>query len=292
MHYHTGYASSRIPERALRRLCGARGTLTIVLILLSPAKSLDFESKLPRVSPTQPRLLAESEQLVDLMRTKSVAELAALADISDELAALNATRWSTFQTPFTRRNARPAVLAFNGDVYQGLAVRRRFDTRAYTEAQKTIRILSGLYGVLRPLDLMQPYRLEMGTRLASERGRSLYDWLGTTITDLLREDLAASPGAGVVINLASGEYFGAVRTEALAAPVVSPRFEDTDPRGRRGVVSFFAKRARGELAAWLVLNRVRTAGALKQFDGAGYRYDKASSTAAVPVFVRAFDARG
>jgi cytoplasmic iron level regulating protein YaaA (DUF328/UPF0246 family) len=262
-----------------------------VLILLSPAKSLDFESKLPRVAPTQPRLLAESEQLVALMRTKSVADLAALADISDELAALNATRWSTFQTPFTRRNARPAVLAFNGDVYQGLAVRRRFDTRDYTEAQKTIRILSGLYGVLRPLDLMQPYRLEMGTRLASERGRSLYDWWGTTITDLLREDLAASPGAGVVMNLASGEYFGSVRTDALGAPVISPRFEDTDPRGRRGVVSFFAKRARGELAAWLVLNRVRTAGALKQFDGAGYRYDKAASTAAMPVFVRAFDAR-
>jgi len=262
-----------------------------VLILLSPAKSLDFESTLPPVTSTQPRLLAESEQLVELMRTKSVAGLAALADISDELAALNATRWSTFETPFTRRNARPAVLAFNGDVYQGLAVRRRFDTRAYTEAQKTVRILSGLYGVLRPLDLIQPYRLEMGTRLASVRGPALYDWWGTTITDMLRDDLAASPGAEVVVNLASGEYFGSVRTAALGAPVVSPRFEDTDARGKRGVVSFFAKRARGELAAWLVLNRVRTVGALKRFDGAGYRYDKAASTASAPVFVRAFDAR-
>ncbi len=183
------------------------------------------------------------------------------------------------------------MLAFNGDVYQGLAVRRRFGTRDYTEAQKTVRILSGLYGVLRPLDLMQAYRLEMGTRLASERGRSLYDWWGTTITELLREDLAASPGADVVVNLASGEYFGAVRPDVLGAPVVSPRFEDTDARGKRGVVSFFAKRARGELAAWLVLNRVRTSGALKQFDAAGYHYDKAASTAATPVFVRAFDAR-
>ena len=262
-----------------------------MLILLSPAKALDFETRLPPVTPTQPRLLAESGHLVELMRTKSVADLAALADISDELAALNATRWSHFQTPHTRRNARPAVLAFNGDVYQGLAVRRRFGTRDYTEAQKTVRILSGLYGVLRPLDLMQPYRLEMGTRLATERGRWLYDWWGTTITDLLRDDLASSPGAEVVVNLASGEYFGAVRTAELGAPVVSPRFEDTDARGKRGVVSFFAKRARGELASWLVLNRVRSAGALKQFEGAGYRYDKAASTAATPVFVRAFEAR-
>ncbi len=262
-----------------------------MLILLSPAKSLDYESKLPRVTATQPRLLEESQQLVEIMRTKSVADLAALADISDELAALNAARWAMFSTPFTRRNARPAVLAFNGDVYQGLNVRERFATRDYTEAQKTVRILSGLYGVLRPLDLMQPYRLEMGSRVASPRGSSLYDWWGSTITRVLREDLAAAPGARVVVNLASSEYYGSVRADELGARVVSPRFEDTDARGRRGVVSFCAKRARGELAAWLVLNRVRTPGALKDFDAAGYRYDKAASTPQVPVFVRAFGAR-
>ena len=262
-----------------------------MLILLSPAKSLDFESKLPKVTPTQPRLLAESEQLVEVMRTMSVADLAALADISDELAALNAGRWASFHTPFTSKNARPAVLAFNGDVYQGLKVRERFGTRDYTEAQKTVRILSGLYGVLRPLDLMQPYRLEMGSRVATSRGRSLYDWWGSTITRVLREDLADAPGAEVVVNLASGEYFGSVRPAELGAPVISPRFEDTDARGKRGVVSFYAKRARGELAAWLVLNRVRTPGALKDFDAAGYRYDKASSTAQVPVFVRPHAAR-
>jgi cytoplasmic iron level regulating protein YaaA (DUF328/UPF0246 family) len=262
-----------------------------VLILLSPAKSLDYESKLPKVTPTQPRLLEESEQLVEVMRTMSVADLAALAEISDELAALNAARWASFHTPFTRRNARPAVLAFNGDVYQGLNVRQRFTTRDYTEAQKTVRILSGLYGVLRPLDLIQPYRLEMGSRVTSARGRSLYDWWGGQITGMLRDDLAAAPGAEVVVNLASGEYFGSVRRDELGAPVISPRFEDTDARGRRSVVSFFAKRARGELAAWLVLNRVRTPGALKDFDGAGYRYEKASSTPQVPVFVRPFASR-
>jgi cytoplasmic iron level regulating protein YaaA (DUF328/UPF0246 family) len=263
-----------------------------VLILLSPAKSLDYESKLPKVTPTQPRLLDESEKLVAEMRKKSLADLAALAGISDELAALNAERWASFQMPFTRKNARPAVLAFAGDVYQGMAVRSRFGTRDYTEAQKTVRILSGLYGVLRPLDLIQPYRLEMGTRLRTERGRSLYDWWGPTITDLLIEDLDASPGPGVVINLASAEYFSAVDPIWLGAPTISPRFEDADAHGDRRVVSFFAKRARGEYAAWLVLNRIRSVSSLTSFDSAGYRYDKAASTPEVPVFVRSFTDRG
>lgn len=281
---------ARPAPRWSRLRCANR--LTSVLILLSPAKSLDFQTRPPRVAATQPRLLAEAEALVEVMRSKSVSELSALAGISDELAALNAERWASFATPFTRRNARPAVLAFNGDVYHGLAARTRFTTRDYTEAQKTVRILSGLYGVLRPLDLIQPYRLEMGTRLATARGRTLYEWWGPAVTDLLRADLAASPGTRAVLNLASAEYFGAVRPAELGAPVVSPRFEDTDARGRRSVVSFFAKRARGELAAWVVLNRVRTPRALKDFDGAGYRYDKAASTAEQPVFVRTFEARG
>lgn len=263
-----------------------------MLILLSPAKSLDYDSPLPTVTPSQPRLLDDAGRLVEVMRTKSVADLAALAGISDELAALNAERWASFRIPFTRRNARPAVLAFSGDVYQGLDVRRRFGTRDYTEAQKTVRILSGLYGVLRPLDLIQPYRLEMGTRLATDRGRSLYEWWGDRITAVLRDDLAASPGPAVVVNLASAEYFGAVRPDQLDAPVVSPRFEDTDPQGRRRVLSFFAKRARGELAAWLVRNRIRSASGIKAFDAAGYRFDPAASTAAVPVFVRSFADRG
>lgn len=259
-----------------------------MLILLSPAKSLDYASPIPKLSSTQPRLLEESERLVEVMRGKSVAELAALADISDELAALNAQRWAEFTLPFTAKNARPAVLAFDGDVYRGIDARERFGTRDYTEAQKTVRILSGLYGVLRPLDLIQPYRLEMGTRLATDRGASLYDWWGTKVTDLLAADLAASPGADVVINLASSEYYGAVRSERLGAPVISPRFEDTNAQGRRSVVSFYAKRARGEMAAWLVTNRVRTTSAVKDFDAAGYRYDKAGSTREVPVFVRSF----
>lgn len=259
-----------------------------MLILLSPAKSLDYDSALPPTAASQPRLLSRSEQLVAVMRTKSVSDLATLAGISDELAALNAQRWAEFSTPFSTANARPALLAFNGDVYQGLDARGRFGTRDYTEAQKTLRILSGLYGVLRPLDLIQPYRLEMGTRLATDAGRSLYDWWGQTITDLLRADLAESPGAPVILNLASAEYFGAVHADRLGAPVISPRFEDTDVHGRRKVISFYAKRARGELAAWLIRNRARAASAIKGFDAAGYRYDKTASTAAEPVFVRAY----
>ena len=262
-----------------------------MLTLLSPAKSLDYESRLPTRKYSQPRLLDEAAALVEVMRGKSVADLAALAGISDELSALNALRWAQFSLPFTPRNARPAVLAFDGDVYRGLAVRDRFGERDFTEAQKTVRILSGLYGVLRPLDLMQPYRLEMGTRLATERGPRLYDWWGPTITAMVRDDLTASPGAEVVVNLASAEYFGAVQPSEWGARVISPRFEDTDPRGRRSVVSFYAKRARGELAAWLVLNRVRTPGALRQLEGAGYRYDKAASSPDKPVFVRSFNDR-
>ena len=262
-----------------------------MLVLLSPAKSLDYESPLPTRKRSEPRLLDESERLIEVMRGRSTSEIAGLMKISDELAALNAQRYADFHRPFTPKNARPAVLAFAGDVYQGLAVRRRWDERDYTEAQKTVRILSGLYGVLRPLDLIQPYRLEMGIRLATDRGRNLYDFWGSTITDLLRDDLVASPGAPVVINLASDEYANSVRPHELGARMISPRFEDVDARGGRGIVSFFAKRARGEMAGWLVRNRVRTPRALQGFAEAGYRYDPATSTKERPVFLRRFEDR-
>ena len=257
-----------------------------MLSLLSPAKSLDEVSPLPTKRFSEPRLLDESERLVEVARGLAASELAGLMHLSDDLAALNAQRFANWSRPFTRGNARPAVYLFDGDTYRGLAARERFDARDLTEAQKTVRILSGLYGVLRPLDLIQPYRLEMGTRLATPRGATLYDWWGDAITDVLRADLDASPGAPVVVNLASAEYFRAVRVERLGARVITPRFEDADPRGRRSVVSFYAKRARGEFAAWLVLNRVRTPSALTRFAAAGYSYDAASSSPDEPVFVR------
>lgn len=261
-----------------------------MLVLLSPAKSLDLDSPLPTRKHTEPRLLAESGALIDVLRALSVSEVGGLMSISDELAALNAQRYADFSTPFTPRNARPALYTFAGDVYRGMDA-ASFDARDLTEAQKTVRILSGLYGVLRPLDLMQPYRLEMGTRLRTDRGGTLYAWWGDILTGLLRADLAASPGAEAVVNLASEEYFAAVRPEALGGRIVSPRFEDTDARGRRGNVSFYAKRARGSMAAWLVRNRVRTPGALIRFDADGYRFDAAASSPDRPVFVRRFEDR-
>jgi uncharacterized protein len=257
-----------------------------VLSLISPAKSLDLASPVPDRDATTPRLLDESVRLIDLMRSKSLSEVAGLMHLSDDLAALNLQRYRDFETPFTPDNARPALLTFAGDVYQGMAPRTRFDDEDFTEAGRTLRILSGLYGLLRPFDLIQPYRLEMGVRLATERGRSLYEWWGDRITRLVSSDLDESPGERVLVNLASHEYVSAVDLDALDAEVVSPRFEDQGPQRDWKVISFSAKRARGEMAAWLVRERARTARDVTRFHAGDYRYVPALSTPAVPVFRR------
>ncbi len=256
-----------------------------MLALLSPAKSLDYESSLTTTKRSEPRMLDESSQLIDVMREKSVSDIASLMNISEELSTLNASRYAEYEDEHTRKNSRQAVLAFNGDVYQGMQA-SEFDARDFTEAQKTLRILSGLYGVLRPLDLIQPHRLEMGTKLTTPRGRNLYDWWGTKVTDQLVADLEASPGTSVVINLASEEYFSVVDTQRLGAHVISPRFEDRDADGKPRIVSFYAKRARGLMASWLVRNRVRTASAVTDFEADGYTFDTTRSTRDVPIFVR------
>ena len=261
-----------------------------MITLLSPAKSLDYETRPATRKHSEPRLLDESLRLIDVLRELPASGVASLMGISDDLAALNAQRYADFEVPFTPKNAKQAVLAFDGDVYQGLAA-GEFGERDFTEAQKTIRILSGLYGVLRPLDLMQPYRLEMGTKLRTDRGANLYAWWGDRISEVLKADLAESPGADVVVNLASDEYVRSVRPDVLDARIIAPRFEDTNARGKRSIVSFYAKRARGSMAGWLVRNRVRTASALTGFDADGYRHDQESSTRDVPVFVRSFEDR-
>lgn len=260
-------------------------TLMRMLSLLSPAKSLDFESPLATSRRTQPRMLEESAGLIDIMREKSVADIASLMHISEELSTLNASRYATYDDQHTRKNSRPAALAFNGDVYQGMQA-DQFDARDFTEAQKTLRILSGLYGLLRPLDAIQPHRLEMGTKLRTARGKTLYKWWGNKVTDQLRADLDESPGAGVIINLASTEYFGVLDTERLGARVISPRFEDRDADGKPRIVSFHAKRARGLMASWLVRNRIRSASAVTDFEADGYVFDPTRSTKDVPIFVR------
>ena len=257
-----------------------------MLTLLSPAKSLDLDSPLPTRTHTQARLLAESEQLVAIMRGKSPEELGELMGISPELAELTATRFADFELPLTPRNARPAIFLFAGDVYRGMAAATRFDARDLTEAGKTLRILSGLYGLLRPLDLIAPYRLEMGTPLATDRGDSLYRWWGSRITEQVAADLAASPGPAVLVNLASVEYSTAVDLDALDARVVTPRFEDQGPGGDWKVISFSAKRARGLMAGWMVQRRVRSVRALRGFDEGGYRLAAELSTPDAPVFRR------
>lgn len=256
-----------------------------MLTVLSPAKTLDFDSKLPTKKFSEPRLLTQSAGLIEVLRTKSVADIRELMGVSEELASLNVDRYRRFDQDHTRENSRPAILAFNGDVYQGLDI-QSFGARDFTESQKTIRILSGLYGLLRPLDLIQPHRLEMGTRLATARGHSLYEWWGTQVTDALRRDLDASPGPDVVVNLASHEYAKVLDLGRLGCRVITPRFEDRDADGVPRVISFHAKRARGAMASWLIRNRVRAAGRLTEFDGLGYAYDEESSTKDQPVFVR------
>jgi cytoplasmic iron level regulating protein YaaA (DUF328/UPF0246 family) len=214
-------------------------------------------------------------------------EIAQLMSISDELADLNAERFRDFTVPFEPGRERPAVLAFAGDVYTGMQA-QTFGERDFTEAQKTVRILSGLYGLLRPLDLIAPYRLEMGTALTTPAGDSLYAYWRDRVTTLLAEDLAASPGPPVLLNLASTEYFGVVDTGALGAKVIAPRFLDapqSDPSELK-VISFHAKKARGAMASWLVRERIRSPRKLAEFTGLGYAYDAARSTPTQPTFTR------
>lgn len=256
-----------------------------MLTVVSPAKTLDFESRLPTKKHSEPRMLTQTAGLIETMRAKSPADIRALMRISEDLAHLNAERFQDFELEHTNKNSRPAVLAFHGDVYQGLEA-QTFEARDFTDAQKTLRILSGLYGLLRPLDLIQPHRLEMGTKLNTSRGKNLYEWWGDRVTDLLQRDLDASPGANVLVNLASVEYFKVVHEQKLDAPVVTPRFEEEGADGKRRVVSFHAKRARGAMAGWLVRTRVRSAAQITEFDGLGYRFDEDASTKQQPVFVR------
>ncbi len=230
-------------------------------------------------------MLEQASQLVDIMATKSPRSLARMMGISSDLAELNHERFQEWEVPFPDGSARPSVLAFNGDVYIGLDA-KSFNQRDFTHSQKVLRILSGLYGVLRPLDLMMPYRLEMGSKLKTKKGKDLYAFWGSTITETLNDDLAASPGERVLVNLASNEYFKSVRADELDAPIVAPAFLDAKGDGDYRTVSFFAKKARGAMAAWMVKDRVTDVDQLAKFDGMGYAHDPDRSTAERPVFTR------
>ena len=264
-----------------------------MLIVVSPAKALDFESSLATTKHTQPEMLDRSERLVEIMAAKSPDDLATMMSISHRLAALNHDRFQDWTTPFTTDNARPALLAFAGDTYVGMDAPDTFDERDYTHAQKVLRILSGLHGVLRPLDLIQPYRLEMGSKVehdANGGGGDLYSFWGDDVTDRLNEALVASPGAKALVDLASDEYFSVVRPERFDGRIISPQFLDAKGDGDFKIVSFFAKRARGAMAGWIIRERITTMKALTGFDANGYRYDPDRSTPDEPTFVRRNDA--
>ena len=260
-----------------------------MLIVVSPAKALDFESPLPTKKFTVATMMDEARQLVSIMARKSPDDLADLMSISPALAELNFERFQDWEPPTSRDTGRPAVLSFNGDTYIGLDAAGSFDERDFTQAQKVLRILSGLHGVLRPLDLIQPYRLEMGSKVKHGKGDDLYSFWGDKVTDQLNRDLAKSPGSPALINLASNEYFSVVQPDRLDGRLVTPTFLDAKGDGEYKVISFFAKRARGAMAGWIVRERIKSVSALPDFDLDGYRYAEERSSTDAPVFVRRSD---
>ena len=260
-----------------------------MLVLLSPSKTLadTAEPALP-VDATQPRFLDDGERLVARLRRFSRPKLGALMDVSESLAELNHRRFRDWARPFTAENAVPAVRAFRGDVYEGLAA-DDFDAGDLAFAQTSLRILSGLYGVLRPLDLIRPYRLGMGTRFPTEgvgsRGAAtLYEFWGDRLTESLAEELALHRPP-VVLDLASREYSKAVRADGLGGRVITPAFKERRAGGPR-VIPLFAKRARGMMAGWVVKERVRDPSRLPEFDAGGYRYREGLGGNDTPVHVR------
>ncbi len=252
-------------------------------IVLSPAKTLDFEQNAPTSSKTQPQFQEEVQELVGILQQYSEQDLAELMNVNNDLAHLNYQRYQSFEQSFTPNNAKEALFAFKGDVYDGL------DAATLSEedidfAQKHVRILSGLYGILRPLDLMQPYRLEMSTKLQNPKGNNLYDYWGQKITDKLNEEMQQD-GDEFLLNLASKEYFKAIQPKALNVPVISPAFKEAKG-GQYKVIALYAKKARGLMTRFVIRNRISSQEGIKSFQEDGYAYNDKLSTEKEPVFTR------
>ncbi|WP_409523224.1 peroxide stress protein YaaA [Nitrincola sp. MINF-07-Sa-05] len=254
-----------------------------MLTLISPAKTLDYESPLATQRHTQPQLTDQAATLIKTMKQKSVQDIAEMMKLSDKLASLNVARYSSWSPIHTPDNARPAVLAFKGDVYTGLQA-EQFSEDDFDFAQTHLRILSGLYGLLRPLDLLQPYRLEMGTRVSNPGGDNLYQFWGSLITEQLNQELKQQTDP-VVINLASNEYFKSVKTKELEARVITPVFKD-QKNGQYKIISFYAKKARGLMSRYMITNRIHKAEELKGFDLEGYYFSEKDSKENEWVFLR------
>jgi len=245
-----------------------------MIAVVSPAKNLDFKSEID-VKGTQPRLMECTNELIGVMRKKSVDEVKELMSISKQLAGLNVHRYKEFSSEHTEENSRPSALAFNGDVYQGLQA-ETFDQQKMDFAQKHLRILSGLYGLLRPLDLIQPYRLEMGTKLAFDDYNTLYDYWDKKILDLLVEDLKEQ-GDDIILNLASNEYFKSINKKDMPAKVIDVEFKHLK-NGKYKIISFYAKKARGLMSRFMIEHQITDPGDLRGFDYEGYYFDEEASS--------------
>ena len=254
-----------------------------MLTVLSPAKTLDYETAPITQSATLPRFMDQSALLVEDARGLNPDDIRSLMGVSEQIAHLNHERFMNWQAESTSDNAKQAVLAFKGDVYTGLQA-ETLSEDDLDFAQTRLRILSGLYGLLRPLDLMQPYRLEMGLKFANQRGKNLYEFWGEQLTDTLNADLVSAK-TEVLINLASNEYFKAVKPKLLNADIITPQFKDLK-NGQYKMISFFAKKARGVMARYIIDNRITEPEALKSFSEAGYYYSDAQSQVDQWVFLR------
>jgi cytoplasmic iron level regulating protein YaaA (DUF328/UPF0246 family) len=254
-----------------------------MLIVISPAKTLDFETPSHTTLSSQPEYLSQSQALIDVLAPMAPQDVAQLMKLSDKLAALNTARYGSFSTPFTTDNAKQAILAFKGDVYTGLEANTLTQSQL-TFSQSHLRILSGLYGLLKPLDLMQAYRLEMGTKLATPKGKDLYEYWGNSLTEGLNA-LLGQDSAPVLINLASNEYFKAIKPQALNARIITPVFKDRK-NGNYKIISFFAKKARGMMTRYIIENELNEVEKIKHFDQSGYYYSEEQSTNDQWVFLR------
>jgi uncharacterized protein len=255
-----------------------------MLIVLSPAKSLDYKTPVKVKAPTLPEFVSESAKLIADLKKLAPQDIAKLMGLSDQLATLNVGRYRDWSKKFTEVNSKPAIYAFDGDVYDGFDV-KSLDAKSVQFAQDHIRILSGLYGALKPLDLMQPYRLEMGTTFKNARGKDLYAFWGGRVTDAIKKVLEKQKKP-VLLNLASEEYFKVLQPKELDCPVIAPVFQDAKD-GKYKIISFYAKRARGLMARYVVENRITDPADLKGFNLDGYKYYAAESKVDKPVFRRA-----
>ena len=254
-----------------------------MLIVISPAKTLDFETVSITKIHTQAEFLKESRQLIKQLKAMTPAEVSSLMKISDKLGVLNFLRFNEWKTPFTLENSKQALLAFKGDVYTGINA-ETFSTQELKFAQKHLRILSGLYGVLKPLDLIQAYRLEMGTKFENKKGKNIYEFWGSKITDQINQDLKASKSKHL-INLASNEYFKSLQAKDINAEIIVPVFKDYK-NGKYKIISFFAKKARGFMSAYIIKNRLNDPEDIKAFNVDGYKFYKSESSESNWVFKR------